>query len=471
MRPVRAGALRDRGVPVDHPGEDPPVNVHDHPIVEQLLRDAAPRAVAPLSRRETLTEGLVGVVLVAAIIALAVLTGAPMPGPLNLAVAVAAYVAARRVQFSVGAGGASPTQPVLVVMLLVLPPWVVAPAVVVAALLDRLPDYVSGRVHPGHAVLTPGDAWHALGPAVVLALAGSPQPDLDLWPLYLAAFGAQVVFDVVWSMLREWLASGVPPELQLRLLGFSVIVDVALAPVGLLAAVAIPGGVAPVLLVMPLLALLGVLGREREQRIAHTLSLSHAYRGTALLMGELLVADDEYTGGEHTHGVVTLALEVGTRLGLDPTEQRNLEFGALLHDIGKIRVPDAIINKPGPLTDEEWAIMKRHPADGQQMLDRIGGVLGEVGLIVRGHHERWDGRGYPDGLVGEEIPLAARIICASDAFSAMTTNRSYRRAMSLDDAIAELRTCAGEQFDPAVVEAVVAVVGRRGSAPSLTLVA
>jgi HD-GYP domain-containing protein (c-di-GMP phosphodiesterase class II) len=447
------------------------MNVHDHPIVEQLLRDAAPRAVAPLPAREFRSEAAGAAVLLVVVLALAVLTGAPLPGPLNLLVAIGAYVVARRVQFSIGAGSASPTQPVLVVMLLILPLWIVVPAVVIAALLDRLPDYVSGREHPGHAVLTPGDAWHVVGPAIVLAAAGGPTPSLDLWPLYLLAFGAQVVFDLVSSLLREWLASGVPPEVQLRLLGFSVVVDVALAPVGLLAAVAIPGGVAPVLLVLPLLGLLGVLGREREQRIAHTLELSDAYRGTALLMGELLVADDEYTGGEHTHGVVALALEVGTALGLDPREQRNLEFGALLHDIGKIRVPDAIINKPGPLTDEEWAIMKRHPGDGQEMLDRIGGVLGEVGLIVRGHHERWDGGGYPDGLVGEAIPLAARIICASDAFSAMTTTRSYRRAMPLAEAIEELRACAGKQFDVDVVDAVIGVVSARGGAPTLRLVA
>jgi HD-GYP domain-containing protein (c-di-GMP phosphodiesterase class II) len=183
------------------------------------------------------------------------------------------------------------------------------------------------------------------------------------------------------------------------------------------------------------------------------------------------VANDAYTGGEHTSGVVALALDVGTRLGLDARDQRNLEFGALLHDVGKIRVPDAIINKPGKLTTEEWEIVKRHPADGQEMLDRIGGVLGDVGIIVRGHHERWDGGGYPDGLVAEAIPLASRIICASDAFSAMTTNRSYRAAMPLPAAIEELRACSGTQFDPDVVEAIIAIVGDRGSLPALRLVA
>jgi HD-GYP domain-containing protein (c-di-GMP phosphodiesterase class II) len=447
------------------------VNVHDHPIVEQLVRDAAPRAVAPLPARERKVELAVGGLLVAAVAGLAVATGAPAPAPLNLVVAIFAYIAARHVEFRIGGGSASPTQPVLVVMLLVLPPWVVPLVLVAAALVDRLPDYVSGRVHRDHSLLTVGDAWHAVGPALVLAAAGSPAPDLGLWPLYVLAFAAQVVVDVVASTLREWLGSGVPPDLQFRLLGFSVLVDVALAPVGLLAALATPGGVLPLLMLLPLIGLLGVLGREREQRILHTVELSDAYRGTALLMGELLVADDAYTGGEHTSGVVALALEVGTKLGLDPREHRKLEFGALLHDVGKIRVPDAIINKPGKLTAEEWEVVKRHPADGQEMLDRIGGVLGEVGLIVRGHHERWDGGGYPDGLAGEAIPLASRIICAADAFSAMTTNRSYRAAMPLRVAVEELHNCSGTQFDPDVVEAIVEIVERRGSVPALRLVA
>ena len=393
------------------------------------------------------------------------------PAPLNLVVGIVAYIAARRVEFRVGAGIAGPTQPVLVVMLLTLPPWVAVIAVVFAALLDRVPDYVSGRMHPDHSLLTLGDAWHVIGPAVVLAAAGSPEASLDLWWLYLLAFAAQVVVDVVVATLREWLGSGVPPDLQLRILGFSVLVDVALAPIGLLAALATPGGVLPLLMLMPLIGLLAVLGREREQRIQHTIELSDAYRGTALLMGELLVADDAYTGGEHTSGVVALALGVGTHIGLDARDQRNLEFGALLHDVGKIRVPDAIINKPGKLTAEEWEIVKRHPADGQEMLDRIGGVLGEVGIIVRGHHERWDGGGYPDGLVGRR----SRSPRASSAVGRLQRDDDEpllpRRDVAAE-ALEELRACSGTQFDPQVVEAIIEVVGDRGRVPAtLRLVA
>jgi len=139
---------------------------------------------------------------------------------------------------------------------------------------------------------------------------------------------------------------------------------------------------------------------------------------------------------------------------------RATEMGALLHDIGKIAVPDEIINKPGPLDDEEWAIMKTHTVEGERMLQQVGGLLSSVGIVVRASHERWDGGGYPDGLVGEAIPVAARIISACDAFNAMTTDRSYRKALPLEVAIDELHKNAGTQFAPDVVVALVAIVTR-----------
>lgn len=129
-----------------------------------------------------------------------------------------------------------------------------------------------------------------------------------------------------------------------------------------------------------------------------------------------------------------------------------------MHDIGKIRIPNSIILKPGPLSVEEFAQIKRHTLVGQELLDRVGGPLAEVGVIVRSSHERFDGDGYPDGLAGEEISLEARIICCCDALSAMTTDRPYSAARPLSEALAELRACAGSQFDPAVVEALCAVI-------------
>ncbi len=148
-----------------------------------------------------------------------------------------------------------------------------------------------------------------------------------------------------------------------------------------------------------------------------------------------------------------LALDVCERLGLDAASKRNVEFGALLHDVGKIAVPNEIINKPGKLDEREWDIIKMHTIEGQRMLEKIGGFMREIGVIVRASHERWDGSGYPDGLRGEEIPLESRIVAACDAFNAMTTTRSYRKAMPLSAARAELKRCAGTHFDPRVVEA------------------
>jgi len=176
-----------------------------------------------------------------------------------------------------------------------------------------------------------------------------------------------------------------------------------------------------------------------------------------MLLGDVVEADDAYTGS-HSRDVVTLVLDVAGRLGLDARGQRDAEFAALLHDIGKIKIPGEIINKPGKLTDEEWAVIKTHTVEGERLLSQIGGILGNVGRIVRSCHEDWDGTGYPDGLAAENIPLVARIVRACDAFSAMTTDRSYRKARPVEEAVAELQRCSGTDFDPAVVEALTASV-------------
>jgi HD-GYP domain-containing protein (c-di-GMP phosphodiesterase class II) len=124
-------------------------------------------------------------------------------------------------------------------------------------------------------------------------------------------------------------------------------------------------------------------------------------------------------------------------------------------------VPATIINKPGPLSPEERAIINQHTIEGQRLLQRVGGRLAEVGLIVRSSHERWDGNGYPDGLAGEEIPLVARIVSCCDAYSAMTTDRSYRTAMTVEQALAEIETCARTQFDPDIAAALIRLTRNR----------
>jgi HD-GYP domain-containing protein (c-di-GMP phosphodiesterase class II) len=370
---------------------------------------------------------------------------------------VLAYALLSRVEFEIGGGSAVPTQLALVPMLFVLPAAWVPLAVAAGYLLASLVDLARGTLHLQRVLVLMSSSWYAVGPALVLILAGEPDAAWQDWPLYLTALGAQFAFDLVSSFAREKLAFGVSARVVLGFLAWVFLVDLLLAPIGLLAAFAADGMRYASLLVLPLAALLAIFAQERRVRIDHALELSHAYRGTALLVGDLVEADDAYTGS-HSRNVVELSVQVADALGLDARERQQTEFAALLHDVGKINVPNEIINKPGPLDDEEWALMKRHTIEGEQILNRVGGVLGEVGHIVRSCHEHWDGNGYPDGLAAEEIPVVARIVCCCDAFSAMTTDRSYRKARPVSDAIAELRRCAGTQFDSAVVEALVGVI-------------
>jgi putative nucleotidyltransferase with HDIG domain len=253
------------------------------------------------------------------------------------------------------------------------------------------------------------------------------------------------------------LLYGTPARALARDLAMVYRVDVLLFPVGLIAALAAAGAPATALLVLPLAYLLLSFSREREASMRKSLELGRAYRGTALLLRDLLEDDDEYTG-RHTEDVVGLTVSVAERMGLDEETRRSAELGALLHDIGKIAVPDEIINKPGPLNDEEWAIMKTHTVEGERMLAQVGGLLADVGLVVRASHERWDGGGYPDGLAVDAIPLAACIVSACDAYNAMTTDRSYRKALPLSVAGGELRKHCGTLFCPAVVDALVGLV-------------
>jgi putative nucleotidyltransferase with HDIG domain len=431
----------------------------DDPYVEELLGNASGRAAAPVPRRELSAELACGALLLAAVAALALLAPSDRAiEPLTALGLVAVFAVAQQVQFEVGIGYTVPTQLVLMPMLILAPPALVPLLVAAGLLAGRLPSYLRGEVHLSRVAFVLPDAFYAVGPALVMALLAPAHIGLEDWPVLAVALGAQAVCDAGFTGLRIWLALGTPPQMQLRLFAWVLTVDAALAPVGILAGVAGESQPLAVALVLPIMGLLAFFARERRAHIDKALALSHAYRGTALLMSDLLEADDAYTGGEHSHGVVALALAVGDALGLGARDRRNLEFAALLHDIGKIRVPDVIINKPGKLTDAEYEIVKRHPVDGQEMLERVGGVLAQVGIIVRHHHERWDGRGYPDRIAGEAIPLAARIICACDAYSAMTTNRPYRAALSVADAVAELERCSGDQFDPNVVLALVRTV-------------
>jgi HD-GYP domain-containing protein (c-di-GMP phosphodiesterase class II) len=146
-----------------------------------------------------------------------------------------------------------------------------------------------------------------------------------------------------------------------------------------------------------------------------------------------------------------MAARIATRMGLGPEEVELTRLAASLHDLGKLAIPEELLRKPGPLTEPERVVLERHPQIGFRMLESLG--IEPVADWVLHHHERWDGRGYPDRLPGEQIPLGARIIFVADAFDAMTSERVYRRRLSADDALAELVRCAGSQFDPDVVDA------------------
>jgi diguanylate cyclase (GGDEF)-like protein/putative nucleotidyltransferase with HDIG domain len=188
-------------------------------------------------------------------------------------------------------------------------------------------------------------------------------------------------------------------------------------------------------------------------------SLEESYLGTAEALAAALEAKDDYTA-DHARSIAALAVEVGRELGLDDITLRDLRLGAVFHDIGKIGIPDAILNKPGPLTDEERTVIEGHPIAGEQILRPVP-FFADVRKIVRHDHERWDGTGYPDGLRGPQIPLGARIVFVVDAWHAMTSDRPYRDAMPEPDACTELSNCAGSQFDPEVVDAFLRVLEQR----------
>jgi hypothetical protein len=429
------------------------------PAVEEVVKRGLARPARPLRGRELRAQGAVAAAfLVAAAVMAAVVPGGRSWSVGTAIALVAAYALVSRIEFDeLGACYTVPTQLVLVPMLFLLPVGAVPLLVALGFVLGQVPSYVTGRTHPSRMLLPVGDAWHAVGPALVLGLAGSGAPVWSDWPLYAGALGAQFAIDFAASSLREWLANGVSPRVGLRPAAWTYAVDGLLAPVGLLSAFASVGHDYAFLLVLPLAGLFAVFAAERRVRMEQALALSHAYRGTAMLLGDLVEEDDAYTG-DHSRGVVSLAMRVADELGLDPRERRDLEFAALLHDVGKVAIPKEILHKAGPLTQEEMALMRTHTIEGHRILGRFGGVLGEVGRIVRACHERWDGSGYPDGLTRERIPLAARIIFACDAYNAMTTDRPYREALPLGEAIAELSGNAGEQFDPRVVKVVVRIV-------------
>lgn len=421
-----------------------------------------PRAVGVHERNAELAVG--GAF---AVVAVLIAVFVPTDQSLDWTAAILATVslaAASLVVFEVGSAHTMATQVAFVPMLFALPPELVPLFVFAGLFAGKVVNSIAGGLSPGRVLMAAGDAWFAVGPALVLAAAGAPAAtDVAVWVL-VAALASQFAVESLASGVRERLHGDASLGEQAAESRWIYLVDTLLAPIGFAIALAAVGRPWALLLPLPLFLLLLIFARERTARLQSLLELSSAYRGTAHVLGDMVEHDDTYTGA-HSRSVVELAVAVAAELGIDERRRRNVEFGALLHDVGKVAIPKQLINKPGPLDEREWTAVRTHTLEGQRMLEKIGGLMSEIGTVVRSSHERYDGGGYPDGLAGEEIPIESRIIFACDAFSAMTTDRPYRSAIPIEAAIAELEDNAGGQFDPAVVAVLVGQVRDRYGIP------
>ncbi|NLT06338.1 MAG: HD-GYP domain-containing protein [Solirubrobacterales bacterium] len=435
-------------------------------LAEQLVGEARERRRKRMSRLERIVNAGSAAVFVAVVVAIALLLpNERSADPLLVLGLIAGYALVSRVRFEFGSTYVTPEQLAFIPTLLLLPLPLVPVVVVVAALLGQLPDFVRGTWHHDRWVSAFADSWFCIGPVLVLEWLAPGVPTIGAIGAYAAAFGAQIAGDLAWATLRGRILDSLPfadrvpfRELWRDYAGVARF-DAMLTPIAIAVALVAASEPLWLLAIAPIVWMLVTFARERQERYAKALELQRAYRGTVMLLSDVVEFDDQYTA-DHSRSVVDLTHAVAEELNFDARDRQTLEFAAMLHDVGKIAIPKEILNKPSKLTDAEFDVMKKHTIEGQYMLDRVGGLLGSVGEIVRSCHERWDGKGYPDGLAGEQIPLAARIVFTCDAYNAMTTDRVYRPAMSVEAALAELRENAGSQFDPRVVHALERVIER-----------
>jgi HD-GYP domain-containing protein (c-di-GMP phosphodiesterase class II) len=394
--------------------------------------------------------------LVAAILA-SLLPSEREADPLLALGLVGGYALVSRVRFEFGDLYVVPEQLVFVAMLALAPLPLIPLMVAAGAVLGVMPDFLRGLWHWDRTITTIGDCWFAIGPVLVLVVLAPGPATLALAEVYVLAYLAQVACDLLWDLIRNRLTDRLPIMEVLSAFASVARIDAILSPIAFLVSVA--AATEPVALVAlgPLVWLLEIFSRDRRERYAAALELNRAYRGTVMVLSDVLEFEDEYTA-QHSRSVVDLVDAVADELEIGTESRQELEFAAMLHDVGKISIPKAILHKPSALTHNEFEVIKNHTIEGQFILDRVGGLLGRVGEIVRSCHERWDGCGYPDGLQGEDIPLPSRIVFACDAYNAMTTDRPYRQALTSDVALEELARNAGTQFDPRVVQALVKVI-------------
>jgi putative nucleotidyltransferase with HDIG domain len=422
---------------------------------QELLEETLRRPGSRMSRREVLAIVLSATLFVAAIVGLWLIQDPDSFPIVPAVICVLVMALSTRVKFDTPLGFAAALQLAFVPLVFAVPVALVPVAVMLAWVLAGLPNVVRGKMPPSRLVFAVQNSLFSIGPVAVLAIAHVAPHEAGP-VLLVAALVAQFAVDFAAGALHTAITRDGTLSSLVRA-SWIYGIDAALAAPGLLAAESVHQTPLAALAMVPLLGLLALFAGERRRRLESMLELSSAYRGTALVLGDVIEADDGYTG-EHCKSVVALTLDLAEHLGLGAERQRNLEFAALLHDVGKIAIPKEIINKPGKLDPEEWTIVKTHTVEGQKMLDRVGGFMRQVGSIVRSHHERWDGGGYPDGLAGKEIPVEARIISCCDTWNAMRTDRPYRKALDYHTAEAELRSTAGTQLDPELVEALLEIV-------------
>jgi HD-GYP domain-containing protein (c-di-GMP phosphodiesterase class II) len=426
--------------------------------VDRLVGDARERHPRPMDARERTVVWALSIAYAGT--ASAVAFAVPWnrhPSVWVVAALVLLCAAVSAITFEVGSVTAVATPLALIPLLFVAPLPLVPLLVPLSYFLATVPDFLARTKHVDRSIYAVCDSWLVLGPVLVIGLLASGPPKLASWDVYTLAFVAQFAGDLFPTVVRERLARAVSVRESLNQALWTYRIDAALWPLAVVVSIVAFDQPASLIGLIPLLWLLHTFSHERRERYDAALELNRAYRGTVMLLSDVVEADDNYTA-DHCRGVVTLVTAVADELEIEREARQELEFAALLHDVGKIVIPKEIINKPGALNDDEFELMKTHTIEGQVLLDRVGGLLGRVGSLVRSCHERWDGNGYPDGLAGYEIPLAARIVFACDAYSAMTTDRPYRAAMSQETALEELWANAGTQFDPRVVSALATVI-------------
>ena len=284
-----------------------------------------------------------------------------------------AYAASSRVRFEVGAGSAAPTQLAFAAMMVLLPPALLVPAASIGYWLGSGRSVPSGKPRWEVTLIQIAGCWYAVGAAGVMAISGVHHPSLSAVPWYCAAFAVQCTLDLLVSVFQERIVLGAPVRDLVSAMAPCWIIDCLITPVVVCVAASAP----PLALAsaLPLLLLFRIFSQERSARYDHVMALSDAYRGTAMLLGDVVEADHQYTAA-HSRDVVELSLAVADTLGLDSPERTRVEFAALLHDVGKIKVPKQILDKPGALSHEERGVINQHTIWGEEMLTGVGGATG-----------------------------------------------------------------------------------------------